>query len=698
MSRIRVLLLTFLPITIILSIAGCTRDRDLPGLIVPTTPPPVAESGATPTPFPDTGVQDFDYTSEAPVTEPKTYFVKGELLIKFKEDVVPELPTEKRQNIQGLSIGSAQLDPLFQEMGITSLEPLLAPVAQASGQGFRAVADQAEGLRNVYVAEFDVSEDAVVKAAALQNNANIEYAEPNFVAFITDEPAYAPNYFTPNDQHFGFQWNFQAIQMEAAWDISRGDNVTVAILDTGVAYENFDGFQQAPDLAGTQFVQGYDFVNNDSHPNDDQGHGTHVAGTVAQTTDNGFGVAGVAFRARVMPIKVLDDNGQGGYDNIAKGIHYAVYNGAKVINLSLAGYSGSRTLEDAVNFAHSRGVTVVAAAGNNGGAVGYPAVYDRVLAVGAVRYDLTRAGYSNFGPQIDLVAPGGDNSVDQNNDNFGDGIVQQTFKAGQVNNFRFLFFEGTSMAAPHVAGVAALLLSQNPSLTPLQVRDHLITSARDLGPSNFDNEYGYGLVQAANALAGPATPTPTATNTPGGPTPTPTATPVPVTPGPGTDTIQNGGFESSAAWKFVRTPCQADYSTARARTGARSARIGIVESMKDRFCFSSIAQQVTISADATAATLTAHVFPITQQNPAQFSHRNLHRQDLQLISILDHRFREVERLDSFLSNSQTWEQKTFDLTKYKGRTIYIYFGVVNRGPDGKTTAMFVDDVTLVVAR
>ncbi len=315
--------------------------------------------------------------------------------------------------------------------------------------------------------------------------------------------------FVPDDPYFVYQWNLDnstngGIQMEAAWDIQRGDpNVIVAILDTGVAYEDYGSYQQAPDLANTNFVAGYDFVNDDSHPNDDQGHGTHVCGTIAQSTNNGIGVAGVAFGCSIMPVKILDADGLGDHFAIAQGIYYAIEHGATVINLSLGGPDGSETLRAAMAEAYRRGVTIICAAGNDyeeGSPTEYPAAYNEYcLAVGAVRFDLSRAPYSNVGPDIDVVAPGGDLSVDQNDDGYVDGILQQTF-VEDPSDFAYWFFQGTSMATPHVAGLAALLVAQGVS-DPNDVRLAIESTALDLGFEGWDSEYGWGLIDVPAALS-----------------------------------------------------------------------------------------------------------------------------------------------------------------------------------------------------
>jgi serine protease len=329
---------------------------------------------------------------------------------------------------------------------------------------------------------------------------NVEYAELNYYVSVL---------FVPDDKLYAYQWNLHNaakadIRMQEAWDLETGDpNVIVAVIDTGVAYEDFGIYRQAPDLAGTRFVPGYDFIHGDDHPNDDHGHGTHVAGTIAQSTNNALGVAGVAFNCSIMPIKAMDEQGSGDQFTLARALGFAATHGARVINVSAGGPETSRTLRDALRTAYQRGVTVVAAAGNDyikGNRPSYPAAEkDYCLGVGAVRFDLQRSPYSNTGPYLSVVAPGGDLSVDQNKDGQPDGILQQTFKS-DPNEFAYWFFQGTSMAAPHVSGVAALLASRGVT-RPDQIRAALERTARDLGPGGWDAEYGWGLIDARAALA-----------------------------------------------------------------------------------------------------------------------------------------------------------------------------------------------------
>jgi serine protease len=338
-------------------------------------------------------------------------------------------------------------------------------------------------------------------AEIYSKNPNVEYAVPNAImnAFmIPNDPGYGP-----------YQWNFKngagGINLEPAWEISSGEGVIVAVLDTGVAYENYGPYSVAPDLANAHFVQGKDFVNSDDHANDDNGHGTHVTGTIAQRTNNSIGVAGVAYNCDIMPVKVLDENGSGDIQKLIDGIYFATNNSAKVISMSLgfpSGYYPGPALDAALDYAYNNGVTIVAAAGNdNARVVSYPAAYEKCIAVGATRYDGKRAYYSNYGAALDVMAPGGDMTVDQNGDGYGDGILQNTFNTTTKDpaDFDYWFFQGTSMATPHVSGVAALLISEGAN-GPDAVRAAIQNTATDLGTSGWDKYYGYGLVNAKAAL------------------------------------------------------------------------------------------------------------------------------------------------------------------------------------------------------
>lgn len=304
---------------------------------------------------------------------------------------------------------------------------------------------------------------------------------------------------------FTKQWHLQTIGLPDAWRVTTGSEVTVALLDTGVAYEDWQDYRRAPDLAGTRIVPGWDFIDGDAHPNDEPlpgrpSHGTHMAGTIAQTTGNGLGGAGVAPGATVMPIRILSPDGGGTNANLAAGIRYAADHGADVANLSLGSREDSPEVAEAVRYAIGKGVTVIAPVGEESSPnATFPAAYPGVIAVGAVREDKTLAPYSNFGPRLDVVAPGGDRSSDQNGDGLEDGIIQQSLQ-DHKSSFCFCFIEGTSSAAAHVSGVAALVVASGRARTPAEVRDTVVASAQDLGSPGRDDTYGAGLVNAAKAV------------------------------------------------------------------------------------------------------------------------------------------------------------------------------------------------------
>ncbi len=319
----------------------------------------------------------------------------------------------------------------------------------------------------------------------------IEKLEKEKGVVSAQQNAYAYMFATPDDPYYSpYQWHLTRIGLEGAWETSIGTGVVVAIIDTGVR-------QSLEDLAGTAFELGYDFVNNDSDPSDDEGHGSHVAGTVAQTTNNQTGCAGVAYGSTIMPIKVLDSRGSGTYTAIVNGINYAVDNGADVINLSLGGSGSLDILENAVNYAWANGVVVVCAAGNeSSSAPFYPAAYENAISVTATGGNDALASYSNYGSSVDISAPGGDYG-DYNGDTYDDLILQNTF-SGSTEGYYFNM--GTSMASPHVAGVAALVKAANGSLSNIDIRNLLETTAEELGPDGWDDSFGHGLVDASAAV------------------------------------------------------------------------------------------------------------------------------------------------------------------------------------------------------
>ena len=408
---------------------------------------------------------------------------------------------------------------------------IIVKYAVDAGRGARVAAHRAAG---VHAPETSGPRTRLVKVRPGQSTAqalrelrareDVVYAARNPIARTT---AYIPNDPGPSSSAQGWQlvqWNFlpgMGVNAPDAWSnlqaVGRpgGRGVVVAVIDSGVAYRDRGPYKRSPDLAASQFVRGYDFLGEDDRPHDASGHGTHVASTIAERTGNGVALTGLAYGARIMPIRVLDSQGFGDVDDIARGVRYAVRRGADVVNLSMEFDAGIRarhipSLIEALRYADRRGVVVVAAAGNEGVAgVPYPARYRSVIAVGATTARGCVAEYSNYSSRIDLVAPGGGADSDLPDDPncrpfeaSGPDIYQLTFD-GSLRRFGFPEgYQGTSMAAPHVSATAALVIAsrvigRDPS--PTAVLRHLQRTARDLGAPGEDRYYGSGIIDAAAA-------------------------------------------------------------------------------------------------------------------------------------------------------------------------------------------------------
>ncbi|RAV21742.1 S8 family peptidase [Paenibacillus contaminans] len=303
------------------------------------------------------------------------------------------------------------------------------------------------------------------------NNDNVKMRANNGTEAA--EEAAAPK---PNDVLYSkYQWNLPIIATEPGWTIGKGNkDVIVAVVDTGVDLDH-------PDLKG-RLLEGHNVINNDASPQDDVGHGTHVAGVISALTDNREGVAGMTWYNPVLPVKVLDETGAGSTYAVAQGIIWAADHGAKVINMSLGNYADANFLHDAIKYAYDKDVVLIAASGNdNTEKPGYPAAYPEVLAVAAIDSKKSKASFSNYGEYIDVAAPGVS--------------IASTYPKNQ-----YAALSGTSMASPHVTALAALIRSVNPLLKNTEVMDIMRQTATDLGPEGKDNYFGHGQIDVVKAL------------------------------------------------------------------------------------------------------------------------------------------------------------------------------------------------------
>jgi serine protease len=460
---------------------------------------------------------------------------------------------------RGLRLNDAPMEPRgARESGARSADPYLRGSLIVKFRDGESSAARLSTMRTVGAtarsrpsyADFDIVEipvdaDPEAVSASLRARPDVDYAQPRYRNHAMARP---------NDPLYSLQWNFPAIDMERAWDIQpqAGSQITVAVLDSGVAFRTanirynsrvpcrfeFGGplypalgevevpYAVAPELGEAKFVAPRDFIWDDDLPFDLDGHGTHVTGTIGQLTNNGIGVAGMAYNVRIMPVKVIDEIWDcvfdspfiGTDDTIARGVRYAADNGAKVINMSIGRDSGgpSTVVDEAIRYAISRGAFVAIAAGNtaDGGnaasrtAESAPSI-NGMMAVAAVGRSLERAYYSTTNSYVEIAAPGGDLRRDGNSG----GIFQQTLDFDllfadplrlvppRADAFAYYPLQGTSMATPHVSALAAMLMQQGIT-TPAAVEAAIKQFARDLGRAGVDNEYGHGLIQPRATLRG----------------------------------------------------------------------------------------------------------------------------------------------------------------------------------------------------
>jgi serine protease len=458
-------------------------------------------------------------------------FVPGEIIVRMKDQASPAAATVKNF--------SAQAQQTATNLGMTSLggardREMLWKLSDDDNQrqqslqnlGAPPASKTAQAQRQIMSSQAKLTDDTLLAVKALRGRDDVASADLNYIRKIST---------VPTDPYFARQWDLPLISLPSAWEVTTGLNSIVAVIDTGALMNH-------PDLQG-QFVPGYDFIRNAYNSNDGDGidpdpsdpgdnpstgnhsyHGTHVAGTIAAISDNDKGVAGVAWSAKIMPLRVLGIGGGTDYD-ISQAVRYASglsndsgtlpAHKADAINLSLGGGGSSASAQLAFHDARAAGVIVVAAAGNEASSTpSYPAAYPGVISVSAVDTQKHLAPYSNFGSTVDVAAPGGDMSVDRNGDGFTDGILS-TLATGDIVSgnlsYNYTMYQGTSMATPHMAGVVALMKAVNPSLTP-DLLDALLSGGQitdDIGDTGRDNKFGYGLINARLAVdvAGGSAPT-----------------------------------------------------------------------------------------------------------------------------------------------------------------------------------------------
>ncbi|BCJ41847.1 hypothetical protein GCM10010168_75350 [Actinoplanes ianthinogenes] len=403
--------------------------------------------------------------------------------------------------VYALPTGTTEWKPVT--YGLTANPEQLVPATVSEAEPARVVSTTLDKSGRPVV----TVKQATDRAGAAKLVEQAQQAE-NAVGVEIDVKAVALGAPTGSDLYRSRQWDLGTMRAVDAWQTSTGAGVTVAVVDTGVDATNVD-------LSG-KVLTGWDATTDKAGGNiDPNGHGTHVAGTIGAVTGNTIGVSSVAPDVKILPVRVLGANGSGYMSDAAEGIVWAADNGAQVINMSLGAGTKVTAVSNAIAYARGKGVTVIAAAGNEraqGSPISYPAADTGVIAVAATDSSDGVAPYSNAGSYVDVAAPGS--------------AILSTYPAALGNSYGTM--SGTSMASPHVAGLAALLKAAKPSLTPDQIEKAIETSAVDLGSAGKDNDFGYGRVDAVAALAAVATPATAPTTS--SPAPSPSVSVAPSTP------------------------------------------------------------------------------------------------------------------------------------------------------------------------
>ncbi len=428
----------------------------------------------------------------------------GEILVKLRAS-----GSSHRQNV------SSSIDSIS-AMILKEMQPVFSAAPQSSGSSQKQLSPQKspldEGLSRWFTVSVQDGQDLQAALDACAGSSLVEYAEPIYIYSI----ATAPNdpYYNASGtwgQQYDDQWGLKNIQAEKAWNISRGNNNTiVAVIDTGVDYThpdlNANIWSNPEEIPGNGLDDdrngyiddtiGWDFIDDNNDPMDTHGHGTHLSGIVAAVGNNGQGITGVCWQAKIMALKGLTDSGAGASDKLAQAIKYAVDNGARVINLSWGGYGTAKVIKDALEYANNHNCVIVAAAGNNNTNADrfFPGNYSPAITVAACNASDVRASFSNYGANVDVTAPGVDIlSLKAKG-------TDMSRKETNIVGGEYYRASGTSMATPFVSGLAALIIASDRSLTNLEVAEKIITSCEDLGTIGKDDYYGYGRINASQAL------------------------------------------------------------------------------------------------------------------------------------------------------------------------------------------------------